>query len=178
MGVRWLQEPSECQAVETPFGWVVIAGSLHGVSLVSLPFADWQTFENELGGSLRASLVKDESGPLKGLCDRIRSYYEGRIVIFAEKLDFGLASPFEKAVWNATGSIPYGEIRTYAWVANQIGRPQAYRAVGQALGRNPCAVVVPCHRVIAADGSLGGFSAGLGLKKRLLDLEAGSRAPG
>lgn len=81
--------------------------------------------------------------------------------------------PFYRKVWKACAEIPKGEVRTYGWIARRIGKPKAARAVGQALGRNPFAPQVPCHRVVASDGSLGGFSGpgGLKAKRRLLERE-------
>ena len=81
--------------------------------------------------------------------------------------------PFCQAVWKACAEIPRGQVRTYGWVARRIGRPKAARAVGQALGRNPFAPAVPCHRVVGADGRLTGFSApgGVAAKRRLLKKE-------
>ena len=76
-------------------------------------------------------------------------------------------TPFQRAVWLACMSIPRGPTRSYKWVAERIGRPKAFRAVGSALGKNPFAPAVPCHRVIAADGTPGGFSAPGGLKSKL-----------
>lgn len=81
-------------------------------------------------------------------------------------------TPFQREVWRGLLSIPYGERRSYAWLAEKIGRPGAYRAVGAANGRNPLAIVVPCHRVIGADGSLTGYGGGLEAKRWLLDHEA------
>ena len=83
---------------------------------------------------------------------------------------------FEQQVYRAIARIPRGQTRSYGWVAQRIGRPQAARAVGQALKRNPYAPKVPCHRVVKSDGSLGGYSGrgGLRLKRRLLELEAGA----
>lgn len=78
---------------------------------------------------------------------------------------------FQNAVWQALTTIPYGETRTYGQIAAQIGRPKAVRAVGAACGKNPILLLVPCHRVIGADGSLTGFAAGLPLKRLLLHLE-------
>ncbi|MDD5019174.1 MAG: MGMT family protein [Candidatus Omnitrophica bacterium] len=80
-------------------------------------------------------------------------------------------TPFQKAVYAATMEIPLGETRSYAWVARRIGRPRSYRAVGNALNKNPYAPFVPCHRVIASDGTPGGFNGGLAKKLRLLDQE-------
>ena len=86
-------------------------------------------------------------------------------------------TPFQQAVWHACMKIPKGQTRSYGWVAEQIGKPGAARAVGSALGKNPFAPIVPCHRVIKSDGTLGGFSApgGLASKLRLLIKE---KAPG
>jgi methylated-DNA-[protein]-cysteine S-methyltransferase len=78
---------------------------------------------------------------------------------------------FEKKVYRAVLSIPLGEVRTYKWVAEKAGRPKAARAVGQVLKRNPYLLIIPCHRVVASGGKLGGYSRGLKLKKSLLDLE-------
>ena len=82
-----------------------------------------------------------------------------------------LGSPFEKRVWKTVSQIPYGETRSYSWVAQRIGQPKAFRAVGRALAANPLPLFVPCHRIVASRG-LGGFSGGLFLKAYLLRLEA------
>jgi O-6-methylguanine DNA methyltransferase len=80
-------------------------------------------------------------------------------------------TPFSLKVYKAILTIPLGEVRTYKWVARRIGKPRAYRAVGQALKNNPWPVIIPCHRVIASDGNLGGYSRGIVKKKKLLNLE-------
>ena len=82
------------------------------------------------------------------------------------------ATAFQKQVWNALQQIPYGETRSYAEVASAIGQPRAVRAVAQACGANPTALVVPCHRVVRSDGSLGGYHWGIERKKTLLEQEA------
>jgi methylated-DNA-[protein]-cysteine S-methyltransferase len=89
------------------------------------------------------------------------------------KKKFNQYTPFERAVWTACASIPKGQFRTYGWIAKRIGRPKASRAVGAALGRNPFAPVIPCHRVVRADGGMGGYSArgGVAKKRRLLLIE-------
>jgi len=78
---------------------------------------------------------------------------------------------FDKKVWLALKDIPYGETRTYKWLAEKIGKPTAFRAVGQALSRNPIPILLPCHRVIESDGSIGGYSSGIDIKRRLLEIE-------
>ncbi len=100
----------------------------------------------------------------------VRHYLEGT----QRDLDAYLApdgTPFQRAVWDATRGIPYGEVRSYAWVARQIGNPKGVRAVAQALGANPLLLFVPCHRVVRSNGDLGGFGCGLDIKLRLLSLE-------
>ncbi len=106
---------------------------------------------------------------------QIREYLAGRRRAFRLILDWGVVTPFQRRVLRAAMRIPYGQTRTYGQIARAIGAPRAARAVGQALGANPFAPVVPCHRVIAGDGSLGGFSAadGLKIKRKLLQMEAG-----
>ena len=81
-------------------------------------------------------------------------------------------SPFDQAVWKACSSIPKGQVRTYSWIARKIGKPGAARAVGMALGRNPFAPTVPCHRVVGADGRLTGYSGAGGIAKKRLMLRA------
>jgi O-6-methylguanine DNA methyltransferase len=86
-------------------------------------------------------------------------------------LDMRQATPFQRRVWRAVRRIPWGQTRTYWWVAVRIGDPRAARAIGQAMGANPLPLVVPCHRVIRTGGGLGGFGGGLEMKRRLLTLE-------
>lgn len=140
------------------------------------------TFPRPSPGQARKELgVKREqatNAPLmfEDLAERLREYFEGQRVEFPDKLDLSAATPFQRRVWQATRLIPFGEIRSYRWVAEQIGIADASRAVGQALGRNPLPVIVPCHRVLTSDGKLGGFSGGLEMKKTLLALEAKGEA--
>lgn len=80
-------------------------------------------------------------------------------------------TPFQKKVWNALKRIPYGETRSYKWVAGEIGTPEASRAVGNAVGANPLPIIIPCHRVIRKNGELGGYGYGTAIKKKLLEIE-------
>ena len=107
-----------------------------------------------------------------GFARQLQAYADGKAVRFSSRLDFSSGTPFQQKVWRALQTIPRGETRSYAWVARKIGRPRAVRAVGAACGANPIPVIVPCHRVIASDGSIGGFGGGLALKRRLLALES------
>ena len=107
----------------------------------------------------------------QGLVTSMLAYFEGGRPRFVADADLSHYTEFQRAVWGATKEIPHGETRSYSWVAARIGRPRAVRAVGAALGRNPVPIVVPCHRVVGANGSLTGFAYGLGWKEALLNLE-------
>ncbi len=97
-------------------------------------------------------------------------YFAGRRKRFGFDLDLR-GTDFQLACWRALVAIPYGETRSYADIARAVGRPQGFRAVGMANNRNPVAIVVPCHRVIASDGTLCGYGGGLDIKRKLLELE-------
>lgn len=100
----------------------------------------------------------------------LAAYFDGERVDFDVKLHLE-GTPFQQQVWQALGEIPYGETWSYGKLAAHIGNPAASRAVGLAIGRNPIAIIVPCHRVIGANGSLTGFGGGLDRKQALLNLE-------
>ncbi len=102
---------------------------------------------------------------------QLRRYAAGKLVRWSVPLDLSSGTGFQQEVWRVLLTIPRGETRSYGWVAKKIGRPHAARAVGAACGANPLPVIVPCHRVIAGDGSIGGFGGGLSMKRRLLALE-------
>lgn len=101
----------------------------------------------------------------------LTAYFAGRKTSFSPEIKFLKGTEFEKRVWFTLRGIPYGETRTYAWVAKKSGNPAATRAVGQALSKNPVTIVLPCHRVVESDGSVGGYSSGVSIKRRLLELE-------
>lgn len=105
------------------------------------------------------------------LPSRLVRYLDGERGMFNDSLDLSDLTGFQRAVLEAARAIPYGEVMSYGWLAQQVGKPKAARAVGQALARNPVPIVVPCHRVVGGDGSLTGFSGGLKMKRRLLEIE-------
>ena len=113
----------------------------------------------------------ESAGAFGDLPQRLLRYFSGERVAFNDGIDLSALTGFQRAVLEAARAIPYGEVRSYGWLAKQVGKPKAARAVGQALARNPVPIVVPCHRVIGGDGGLTGFSSGLGMKKRLLETE-------
>jgi methylated-DNA-[protein]-cysteine S-methyltransferase len=101
---------------------------------------------------------------------QLRAYFAGELQHFSVPVDFQ-GTPFQNSVWQALLSIPFGETRTYRQIAQQIGKPTAFRAVGAANGKNPISIIAPCHRVIGSDGNLTGFAGGLDVKHFLLRLE-------
>jgi methylated-DNA-[protein]-cysteine S-methyltransferase len=149
---------------------VGILASIRGLIATTLPQHSVEETEQLLGN--RLNQATRSSIRFVGLVERFKLYFKGEKVTFSDKLDLSEATPFQQQVWQVTRLIPYGETRSYLWLAMQIGRPEAVRAVGQALGRNPLPVVVPCHRVVASNGGLGGFTGGIEMKKRLLNLES------
>jgi len=112
-----------------------------------------------------------DQAPLAEAAGQLAEYATGQRAVFDLPLDLSLGTSFQQRVWQAARTIPYGQVVTYGELARMSGSPQAARAVGGALGSNPVPIVVPCHRVVAAKGALGGFSLGLPLKRALLTLE-------
>ena len=154
---------------KTAAGWVGILGSSAGLTRITLP----ESSEKEAVSLLGDNLSKANLSPqfFEDLMIRFQSYFSGRRADFSYKLDLSEATSFQRQVWEVARRIPYGQTRSYAWVAGEIGKPEAARAVGQALGKNPLPIIIPCHRVLASSGGLGGFSGGLEMKKYLLTLE-------
>jgi methylated-DNA-[protein]-cysteine S-methyltransferase len=136
----------------------------------------------EVGGALAGLYLTDHrhqptiAGPrddtvLPAVRDQLAAYFDGEL----REFDVPLAvtgTPFQEQVWKALATIPYGDTWSYRELAEAIGNPKAVRAVGLANGKNPVSIVVPCHRVVGADGSLTGYGGGLPAKRFLLDLEA------
>lgn len=133
-------------------------------------------WEDDAPGRVRISSVREvEEHPVLEETERqLGEYFEGKRMDFSLPLD-AMGTAFQKEVWGALGGIPFGEVRSYAQIAKEIGRPKAVRAVGAANGRNPISIVVPCHRVIGSDGRLTGFAGGIGVKEFLLKHEGGAR---
>ncbi len=150
--------------MDSPLGTLVLAGSDPSLALIELPTAGGQT-------DVQASWARDDTA-FEQPRSQLKDYFEGRRTAFELVLE-PKGTPFQLLVWQALRSIPYGCTCSYAEIARTIGRPRAARAVGAANGRNPIPIVVPCHRVIGADGSLTGFGGGLPAKRYLLDLESG-----
>lgn len=116
--------------------------------------------QNELARRWKVSVVRE-----------LKNYLSGEFCSFSIPVDLRNLSPFAQAVLKITSRIPYGQVRSYRWIAERLSKPKAGRAVGNALANNPIPILIPCHRVVRGDGSLGGYILGLRWKKMLLALE-------
>ncbi len=154
----------------TTWGWMEIATSEKGVTSIMLPSSHRKPNQKSIPNQ-----VSSGNGTSIALWDAARTqlieYLAGERRIFSFPLDMSEGTPFQRRVWRTILRVPYGRVRSYQWVAARVGGSQYARAVGMALGANPAPIVVPCHRIVAHDGSLGGFSCGLPMKRRLLNLE-------
>ncbi len=156
---------------KTAWGWVGLAATDRGVAAVVLPRLTRRAVERELRSVSSNGAGGAATIHLKAAKEAITAYLEGKTRSFDLPLDLQGQPRFRVKVWKVLQSIPYGRVRSYGWVARKVGKPRAARAIGGACGANPVPLLVACHRVIAGDGSLGGFSGGVGVKKRLLKLE-------
>ena len=153
---------------ESPVGRLTLVASDSGLAAI--------LWENERPGRVRLALGREEAAhPVLTETERqLHEYFSGRRQAFDLPLDMA-GTAFQRQVWGALLRIPFGETRSYAEIAAQLGKPGAARGVGAANGRNPLSIVAPCHRVIGATGKLTGFAGGLETKARLLALEGGGQ---
>lgn len=162
-------------AVETPFGPMIAGATDDGICL--LEFSDRRMLEAQLkrlGSLLRQPMIPGEHRYLAQLQEELSSYFAGALQTFTVPLVYR-GTPFEERVWRELVRIPYGETISYAQLAERVSSPGAQRAVGRANGMNRIAIVIPCHRVVNADGRLGGYGGGLWRKNWLLNLERTNR---
>jgi methylated-DNA-[protein]-cysteine S-methyltransferase len=157
--------------ISTPIGALRLSGDEEGLR------------EIVFGGAARGAPVppgqRRSPAFFRDVIEQLEEYFAGRLRRFRVRLA-PRGTPFQLRVWDLLQEIPYGETTTYGEIARRLGKANACRAVGAANGRNPIPVIIPCHRVVGADGSLTGFGGGLAIKDALLNLESGGRyrAPG
>ena len=156
--------------IETPIGTMRLASTERGLAYVELPHASGRGLDGWLRRCLPGAPVEEGFAPNRAAARQLLEYLEGKRTEFDLPLD-PRGTAFQCRVWTALAALPYGETSSYADIARSIGRPKAVRAIGLANGANPVAIVVPCHRVIGADGSLAGYGAGVERKRWLLKLE-------
>ncbi len=151
-----------CRIIEHPIlGYIVIKGG-EETGITSLEFTN---SEPKISNNTTDPLLTHVE-------DLIQQYLLGKPVGFEEIPLAPHGTPFQKSVWQTLCRIPWGATQSYKWVAAQLGKPTAYRAIGQANGKNPIPLIIPCHRVIQHNGDLGGYSGGLHIKSFLLSLES------
>jgi methylated-DNA-[protein]-cysteine S-methyltransferase len=151
--------------IDSPYGPLTLVatdGSLSGLYMVAQRH---RPPEEHFG-------TRDDT-PFGETTDQLEAYFAGELKEFDLPLSLA-GTPFQRTVWAQLQKIPYGETRSYGELADALGNPKASRAVGLANGKNPVGIIVPCHRVVGADGSLTGYGGGLDRKQRLLDFERGA----
>ena len=153
-----------CTRYESPLGTMLLAATDRGLAGV------W--FVGQRHGPDASGWREDPAHPvLREAIAQLTAYYAGERTSFELPLDLRFGTPFQQSVWAALQAIPRGGTTSYAEIARRLGRPQAARAIGAAVGRNPVSIVVPCHRVLGTGGALTGYAGGLERKTALLQLE-------
>ncbi|MFZ1948239.1 MAG: methylated-DNA--[protein]-cysteine S-methyltransferase [bacterium] len=162
------------RSADTPLGTVWLGATPKGIFHLSVTGVDVGALEGLFAG--RRDIGFRQGGALVDKAAReLARYFDGRERKFSVPVDLTGWSPFARRVWRAAARIPFGQTRSYAWVAERVGGANFARAVGGALGANPLPIVIPCHRVVGADGALGGYTGGLWVKRWLLEFESGSQ---
>jgi methylated-DNA-[protein]-cysteine S-methyltransferase len=155
---------------KSPIGEILATKTEKGLSFISFPKSTWDKFLSALNKDGSIDLIKNKN-KFSSLDRSFKAYFSGSKVNFREKLDLTGGTDFQKKVWKAMLKIPYGETRSYGWLATKAGSKDKARAAGAACGANPIPIIIPCHRVIKSDKTIGGYSGGLGFKKKLLQIE-------
>ncbi|PMB99136.1 methylated-DNA--[protein]-cysteine S-methyltransferase [Brevibacterium luteolum] len=157
--------------IDSPIGALLLAATPSGMVRVAFDSEDHDAVLTELAEKISPRILAAEA-QLAPIAAQVEEYFAGRRRYFDIPLDRRLSAGFRLEVQQQLSQIPYGRTRSYSEVAAAIGQPTAVRAVGTACAQNPIPVIVPCHRVLRSDGSLGGYRGGLPTKQQLLELEA------
>jgi methylated-DNA-[protein]-cysteine S-methyltransferase len=174
-----MSEPEQYTVFDTAFGVCGVRWSESGVTRFALPQADGYKTEERVKATVQDCRCDDAPPAIAHLIAEIQRYFAGEEIDFSDvAIDVKDRNAFERSIYAAARAIGFGYTATYGELARRAGAPRLTRETGQALGRNPVPLIVPCHRIVAADGKLGGFSApgGNATKERMLALE-GSRLP-
>ncbi len=159
---------------KSPLGLTGLAATKTGLLRITNKLASEKAFEKFLCKNLGCQIIKNPVH-FKALIEQFHSYFKGRLQSFQFPLDLRLGTPFQQKVWKGLLTIPYGVTHSYKWLAMKSTKnPGSARAVGNANGRNPLPIVIPCHRVVRENGELGGYTGGVEIKQYLLELENGS----
>lgn len=166
--------PLLARTVDSALGPLRLVASGRGLRAVRFDAGRWPVAAAD---DVAEQVPRGRSPILDAVADLLVDHLEGRPTVYAVPLDLAGLTPFQQRVLGALREVPYGELTTYGALARRLGDPAAARAVGGACNGNPVPIVVPCHRVVAADGSLGGYAAGAAAKRALLELERGAAVP-
>ena len=158
----------------TPWGWMGISETQKGVDAIVLPKPTRAAVESVFRSSRKRPINFRTTWRLQAARTQVCEYLSRTRQCFDLPLDLSQGTSFQRLVWGILKRIPYGKLRSYQWIAARVGGRQYARAVGNAVGANPVPIVIPCHRIVAHDGALGGFSGGLSVKRKLLTLEGTS----
>jgi O-6-methylguanine DNA methyltransferase len=155
----YIEDEMEYISFKSPIGWMRIKATPKGISRV-------QSVRRDTGTRMRRC-----APILRKVRKEFLEYLSGKRRKFTVKVDLSSGTPFQRRVWREIAMVPYGKVITYGELARRAGSPGGARAAGQATGSNPVGIIVPCHRIVAAGGKLGGYGGGLKMKVRLLELE-------
>ena len=156
---------------KSSWGWMGVAESKEGLSAIVLPQTSKASVTTALEKGGAGFDASSSSSLLREARKQLMEYLAGRRTSFDLPLDLSRGTAFQQRVWKKLGAIPYGQLWSYRGLASRVGGVQYARAVGGAVGANPLPIVLPCHRIVAQDTGLGGFSCGLPAKRKLLALE-------
>ena len=150
---------------DTIIGDIWVAVGEEGLVAIDFDISEADFVEHVME-KMHVRLEQDEK-QIKVVMEQVKDYLEGKLEKLNLKIDLHGVSPFQRFVLQAAREVPRGQVATYAEIAKRIGKPKAFRAVGQALRRNPIPIVIPCHRVIASDGTLGGYGGKMGSQRKI-----------
>lgn len=168
------KSPLKSKLIDSPLGPLI--GVSNDSDLLLLTFAESENVHREFKHITEVhskSIIQDDDAPpLKSIESELDAYFKGELTEFKTPFEFDSgATEFQRAVWTEIYKITYGKTATYSDLAERIGKPKSFRAVANACGRNQIVIVIPCHRVVASGGGLGGYSSGTDKKITLLDIE-------
>ncbi len=156
--------------MKSPIGKLYLGATDKGICKLTWRKASWNNFPNELSGMYEVEAINDNNH-FDVIIDELKKYFSGKLKHFSIEPDLLCKTEFEKRILLSVKRIEWGETRSYGNIAEQSGCPGGARAAGNAIGKNPVPIVIPCHRVIKSDGALGGFTGGLDIKEFLLRTE-------
>jgi O-6-methylguanine DNA methyltransferase len=165
-----LDIPVSYTVFKNPVGLTGLVTSSAGLIRLINKLADEKSIEKHLT-QLTNGDISIKPSHFKDLIKQFSLYFDGKLKEFDHPLDLRLGTPFQQKVWKKLITIPHGKTRSYKWLAQAIKNPQASRAVGNANGKNPLSIIIPCHRIVKGNGDMGGYTDGVSIKRFLLKLE-------